>query len=125
MNHSELSSCPPICQKDVCSAWEISHKLRYSKDEASGFEICDIFSCRLTKIHIEGVPQLPSKGASVHLELQLLHGSSQLCSCIASSSKVASYYLTWTENMEFDIEIRNIPKVLYSELSVLFLNFSF
>ena len=125
MNHSELSSCPPICQKDVCSAWEINQKLRYIHvpwDETNAIceEDFNMTSFRLSKIHIEGVPQLPSKGALVHLELQLLHGSSELCGCIESSNKIASYYLTWTENMEFDIEIRNIPKVVHSGLSVLF-----
>lgn len=69
------------------------------------------FLSRLIKIQIKGLPQLPSRGTIVNLKLQLLHGSSELCDCVVSSDKIASPNLTWTEDMEFDIKISNVPKV--------------
>lgn len=113
MHHSNLSSCVPICHKEVCSAWEIANKLRYGVTHQKTPILIEqwFYNPRLTKIQIGGFPKLP-RSTLVHLELQLLHGCSpELCECIVSSHKMASPDLTWIEDMEFNIEIRNIPKV--------------
>ena len=66
----------------------------------------------MIKLQFEGIPHIPGKGISVRLVLKLLHGSSELCSSVVSTSKVAARDLTWIEDMEFDIEIKDIPKVI-------------
>ena len=45
------------------------------------------------------------------MELRLLHGCKNLCHSVATSSKVEAYTLMWNECLEFDIEIRDIPRV--------------
>ena len=68
---------------------------------------------RLAKLQVENLPRLPGRGNQVHAELRLLNGSKQLCRRVLSSSKLVrlTHKHVWNETLEFDTEIRNIPKV--------------
>ena len=67
---------------------------------------------RITKLQVESLPVVSS--GQLRVELQLLHGSRDLCDPLLSSGRVGrgAYSLSLGDKtLGFDIEIKDIPKV--------------
>ena len=62
----------------------------------------------------ENLPKTSGRGTQINVELRLLHSSRDLCQPVRSSRTPAQadHSLSWNETLQFNIEIRDIPKVL-------------
>ena len=69
---------------------------------------------RMDKLHITNFPTHLVGCRAVHMKLQLLHGSQELCPAIKSTTKLPASEVVWEEQLEFESEIRNIPKVIWN-----------
>ena len=68
-------------------------------------------SYRITKLQIRNIPHTLSSSSGVHMKLSLYHGSTELCEPVVSTTKLRGSEINWMEMFQFNIEIRNIPKV--------------
>lgn len=71
-----------------------------------------LYTHRITKLQIKNFPLALNGSSGVHMKLSLYHGSTELCEALVSTTKLRGSEINWVEMFQFDIEIRNIPKVL-------------